>query len=109
MLPGMAGKPHIAIIGAGNLGSALAVSLRRSGYIIEAILAHSRRASLRKARSLAKDVGAKVLTDPSALRAKLIWFCVPDAEIAHAARNLVKKINWKGRVALHSSGALSQR
>ncbi len=107
MLPVMAGKPHIAIVGAGNLGSALAVSLRRSGYVIEAILARSSRASLRKARSLANQVGAKVLTDPSALQAKLIWFCVPDAEIAPAARNFAHEIEWKGRVALHSSGALS--
>jgi predicted short-subunit dehydrogenase-like oxidoreductase (DUF2520 family) len=106
MLPGMAGKPHIAIIGAGNLGSALAVSLRRSGYVIEAILARSSRASLRKARSLAQQVGAVASTQPPPLRATVIWFCVPDAELAHAARNLAKNISWKGRVALHSSGAL---
>ena len=108
MLPRMAGKPHIAIVGAGNLGSALAISLRRSGYVIEAIFARSRRASLRKARRLAQQVGALALTDPAkTLRATVIWFCVPDAEIARAARTLADKINWKGRVALHSSGALS--
>jgi predicted short-subunit dehydrogenase-like oxidoreductase (DUF2520 family) len=103
----MAGKPQIAIIGAGNLGSALAVSLRRSGYVIEAVMTRSSRASLCKAWSLARQLDAVVLTDPPSLRANLIWFCVPDAEIAHAARNLAEKVNWKGRVALHSSGALS--
>jgi predicted short-subunit dehydrogenase-like oxidoreductase (DUF2520 family) len=41
------------------------------------------------------------------LRASLIWFCVPDSEIARAARDLSTKMNWKGRVALHSSGVLS--
>jgi len=41
------------------------------------------------------------------LRAELIWFCVPDAEIARAARALTEKIEWKGTVALHSSGALT--
>jgi predicted short-subunit dehydrogenase-like oxidoreductase (DUF2520 family) len=40
------------------------------------------------------------------VRAELIWFCVPDAEIARAARSLAEKVEWRGRVALHSSGAL---
>jgi len=31
-------------------------------------------------------VGARVLTDPSGLRVDLVWFCVPDSEIAPAAR-----------------------
>lgn len=107
MLPGMAAKPRVAIVGAGNLGAALAVSLHRVGYVIEAVIARSRNASLRKAQRLAKRVGARALSDPSALRADLIWFCVPDAEIARAARSLAGKIEWKGRVALHSSGALA--
>lgn len=107
MLPRMAGKPKIAIVGAGNLGSGIAISLRRNGYVIEAVIARSGRASLRKAQSLAGKVGAIALTDPTSLRASLIWFCVPDGEIAHAARHLANKMNWKGRVALHSSGVLS--
>ena len=41
------------------------------------------------------------------VRAELIWFCVPDAEIARAARFLAGMVEWKGRVALHSSGALT--
>jgi predicted short-subunit dehydrogenase-like oxidoreductase (DUF2520 family) len=43
----------------------------------------------------------------SAVRAELIWLCVPDAAIARAARSLAEKIEWKGRVAFHSSGALT--
>jgi predicted short-subunit dehydrogenase-like oxidoreductase (DUF2520 family) len=111
MLPGMAAKPRVAIIGAGNLGTALALSVQRAGYIIDAVIARSRRASLRKARRLANQVGARALAapaiDPSVLRADLIWFCVPDAEIARVARALAGKVDWKGRVALHSSGALT--
>jgi predicted short-subunit dehydrogenase-like oxidoreductase (DUF2520 family) len=71
------------------------------------MIARSRGASLRKAQALAKQVGARVSTDLSDVRADLIWFCVPDAEIALAARSLAGKIEWKGRVALHSSGALT--
>ena len=107
MLPGMAAMPRVAIVGAGNLGSALALALQRAGYAVEAVIARSRGASLRKAQALAKQVGARVSTDLSDVRGGLIWFCVPDAEIALAARSLAGKIEWKGRVALHSSGALT--
>ncbi len=107
MLPGMAGKPRVAIVGAGNFGTALAVSLLRAGYVIEAVVARSRAVSLKRARRLAKQVSARALTAPSDLRADLIWFCVPDAEIGQAAGALAEKIEWKGRVAFHSSGTLS--
>jgi predicted short-subunit dehydrogenase-like oxidoreductase (DUF2520 family) len=104
----MTAKPRVAIVGAGNLGSALAVSLRRAGYTIESVIARSRSASLDKAQKLAKEVGTRALALPSHdLRADLIWFCVPDSEIAHAARALVAKIEWKRKIALHSSGALT--
>jgi predicted short-subunit dehydrogenase-like oxidoreductase (DUF2520 family) len=107
MLPGMAAKPRVAIVGAGNLGTALARALQRAGYEIEAVIAHARGESLKKAQRLAKQVGAGASTDLSEVRAELIWFCVPDAEIARAARSLSRKIEWKGRVALHSSGVLT--
>jgi predicted short-subunit dehydrogenase-like oxidoreductase (DUF2520 family) len=107
MLPGMAAKPRVAIVGAGNLGTALARALQRAGYEIEAVIARARGASLKKAQRLARQVGAGASTDLSEVQAELIWFCVPDAEIARAARTLARKIEWKGRVALHSSGALT--
>jgi predicted short-subunit dehydrogenase-like oxidoreductase (DUF2520 family) len=82
--------------------------LRRSGYEIEAVISRSRSASLKNARSLAAEVGAHAFSAiPRTLAAELIWFCVPDAQIARAARTLVEAIDWKGRVALHSSGALT--
>ena len=104
----MTTKPRVAIVGAGNLGSALAISLRRAGYTIESVLARSRSASLKKAQKLAKEVGARSLVLPTHdLHADLIWFCVPDSEIARAAHALAAKIEWKGKIALHSSGALT--
>ena len=108
MLPGMTAKAHIAIVGAGNLGSALALSLRQAGYRIDAVIARSGDASRTRAQRLAKKVGALVLDGSLAhLRADVVWFCVPDSEIARAARRLASKVEWKGRVALHSSGALT--
>jgi predicted short-subunit dehydrogenase-like oxidoreductase (DUF2520 family) len=110
MLPGMTARPRVAIVGAGNLGTALALSLQRAGYNIDGVIARSGAASLRKTQRLGREVGARVLTYRAAgfgtLGADLIWFCVPDAEIGGAARSLAGKIEWKGRVALHSSGAL---
>jgi predicted short-subunit dehydrogenase-like oxidoreductase (DUF2520 family) len=107
MLPGMAAQPRVAIVGAGTLGTALARALQRAGYVIDVVIARARGESLKKAQRLAKQVGARASTDLSAVRAELIWFCVPDAAIARAARSLAEKAEWKGRVALHSSGALT--
>jgi len=37
----------------------------------------------------------------------VVWFCVPDAEVAHAAQAMAQGIDWRRKVALHSSGALT--
>jgi predicted short-subunit dehydrogenase-like oxidoreductase (DUF2520 family) len=116
MLPGMpesvskkrAKKPRIAIVGAGNLASALAVALHEAGYGIDEIVSRRRPASLRLARRLASSVGASaVATAGAELRAQVVWFCVPDGSIASAAESLRRATGWTGKVALHSSGALS--
>lgn len=106
MLPGMAGKAHIAVVGAGNLGSALALALRRGGYTIDAVVAHSGRSQVR-ARELAKRVRAPVTVSLVGSDAEVVWICVPDSAVARAAETLAAQIEWKGRVALHSSGALT--
>jgi predicted short-subunit dehydrogenase-like oxidoreductase (DUF2520 family) len=41
------------------------------------------------------------------IRAEVVWFCVPDSAIASAAASLTGVADWQGKVALHSSGALS--
>jgi predicted short-subunit dehydrogenase-like oxidoreductase (DUF2520 family) len=112
MLPGMPvkppTKPHIAIVGAGNLAGALAVSLHAAGYGIEQIIVRGSTASLRRARRLAREVGASVAVITGArIPQEVIWFCVPDAAIARAAQSLAAATQWKGKVALHSSGALT--
>ena len=66
-----------------------------------------------RARELAREVGARAAAIPAQkLSANLVWFSVPDAEIAHAAQGLIDVFgpetqSWKGKIALHSSGALS--
>ena len=108
MLRGMCRKGSVAIVGAGNLAAALAFSLRRAGYAIEAVISRSGSAPSKRARSLAREVEALASAGPPpTMHANVLWFCVPDAEIALAARSFAGKIRWKGKVALHSSGALT--
>jgi predicted short-subunit dehydrogenase-like oxidoreductase (DUF2520 family) len=112
ILPGMAGKrsvkPGIAIVGAGNLASALTVALRAAGYSIEHIISRARPSSLRQARKLAREVGASAVSiAQTQISADVVWFCVPDAAIASSAASLENGVDWKGRIALHSSGVLT--
>jgi predicted short-subunit dehydrogenase-like oxidoreductase (DUF2520 family) len=75
------------IVGAGRLGTALAQRLSEAGYKISKI----------KSRNSPR---------PKQLRADVLWFCVPDGEIAHAAQAFSQSalIN---KFAFHSSGVLS--
>jgi len=108
MLPAMRRRPRITIVGAGNLGAALAMCLRQAGYVIDQIVFRDSRASRRKATALARTVGAwAVAIARAAIDSDVVWFCVPDDAIAEVARSVAQKADWKGRVALHSSGALA--
>jgi predicted short-subunit dehydrogenase-like oxidoreductase (DUF2520 family) len=115
MLPGMSSqstKPRIAIVGAGNLASALAISLHAAGYGIEQIISRGSALSLRRGKRLADEVGASVGSIARAniqadIQAKIVWFCVPDDAIASAASSLSEAADWAGKVAFHPSGALT--
>ena len=108
MLPAMAENPSVAIVGPGRLGRALALELRCAGYSISEIVSRDTVASKRKARELARKVDAQSSTGDSAhLDADLVWFCVPDREIAAASHQLATAIVWKKKIAFHSSGALA--
>jgi predicted short-subunit dehydrogenase-like oxidoreductase (DUF2520 family) len=108
ILPGMSAKPRIAIVGAGNLAGALAVSLRAAGYEIEQIIAGTSAASMRRTRKLAREVGASAAASMRAqIQSDVVWLCVPDGAIARAAESLAEAADWRGKVALHSSGALT--
>jgi len=112
ILPGMPvrrpKKPRVAIVGAGNLAGALAVALRAAGYEIEQIPSRGDAASRQRARRLAREVGASVVEGAQAqIQSSVVWFCVPDGAIAAVARSVVNAADWKGRAALHSSGALT--
>jgi predicted short-subunit dehydrogenase-like oxidoreductase (DUF2520 family) len=109
MLPPVKKKPSITIVGAGRLGRALGMALCESGYRVEEIVSRDHKSSRRKARELASLIGARSRTARDArCDASVIWFCVSDREIASAAHTLAKgSSDWRGKIALHSSGALS--
>jgi predicted short-subunit dehydrogenase-like oxidoreductase (DUF2520 family) len=103
----VASKPTIAIVGAGNLGTALALALHEAGYPIESMITRDTARSLARARRLARQVGARLVQGPGQVNASVLWLCVPDSEIALTAASLAATFQGTGRIALHSSGALS--
>ena len=107
MLRGVAPKPVITMVGAGNLASALAPALVAAGYRIDRILSRDRDASRKRARALARRVGGRAATLDVPVTADLLWLCVSDDAIRPCARALSREGSWEGKVVLHSSGALS--
>jgi predicted short-subunit dehydrogenase-like oxidoreductase (DUF2520 family) len=100
----------VSIIGAGRLGTALALSLANRGYAIEAIVAR-RAASARRAVKLsgtrALALNSKQLSSLPA--SDLLFITTPDDAIAPTAAQLAATFHkrQRGRTALHASGALS--
>ena len=104
----MAAKLRIAIVGPGNLATALSLALRKAGYRITEVVSRDLPESRARARVLAGKTGARAATHVSAeLMADAVWLCVTDDAIAPCARALARVTNWKGKIALHSSGALT--
>jgi predicted short-subunit dehydrogenase-like oxidoreductase (DUF2520 family) len=105
----VATNPRIAIVGAGRLGTALAKELFRAGYSVAEIIARNNPVSLKKARRLAKSVGALATSINTApYDAELLWLCVPDRQIKSVGREMAASPrNWEGKIIFHSSGALA--
>lgn len=102
-------KPEVSIIGAGRLGTTLAVALAGKGYSIRSLVAR-RRSSARKAASLLDgDVQALAVKQLDLLRtADLFLITTPDDQIASVAAQLARiNATKRGPAALHTSGALS--
>lgn len=82
----------------------MAPALRRAGYRITDVVVRERAESRRRGSALAREVGARIATT-GPLRSDVLWICVTDDAIGRMARELARR--WSGRIALHSSGALS--
>jgi predicted short-subunit dehydrogenase-like oxidoreductase (DUF2520 family) len=104
----VATKITITLVGSGNLATALGPALKTAGYKIDFIASRPNSASRRRAATLARKVGAKtVLLDQLTPASDIIWLCHTDDALADTARLLAKQPGWKGRIVLHSSGALT--
>jgi len=91
----------IGFIGAGTVGTALAVLLNRKGYRVANVYSRSRSS----AEKLAAEVSDCRVTDSyqgAADAAEMIFITTPDAAIA----GVTSRIKWqKGRSVIHCSGA----
>ena len=105
----MAATPKsITLIGAGNLAQALGPALKAAGYRIEVVAGRNRVESQRRARLLARRLGAKWCSvEQVKPTSDVVWLLHTDDALATTAQILARATGWRGKVALHSSGALS--
>lgn len=105
----MAATPKsITLIGAGNLAQALGPALKAAGYRIEVVAGRNRVESQRRARLLARRLGAKWCSvEQVKPTSDVVWLLHTDDALATTAQILARATGWRGKMALHSSGALS--
>jgi predicted short-subunit dehydrogenase-like oxidoreductase (DUF2520 family) len=96
----------ISIIGIGNVGSAFAIELKRSGYDIVCLVDKSQA----KANKIGKIIGCRniysIIDNPFISESDLILICVRDSDIKKAAEGLIKVKTGKSTVIAHTSGVL---
>ena len=97
-----------SIVGAGNLGTALALTLPSAGCEVKFIATRAKNKSPASTKALARKLKARLIElGKEPLDSDLVWIAVPDDAIAQVAGKLANAQEWKGRIVVHSSGALS--
>jgi predicted short-subunit dehydrogenase-like oxidoreductase (DUF2520 family) len=114
MLPAVPKQSHsprpltVSIVGPGNLGMALALTLPAAGYVVKFIAARPKSITSRETKGLARRVQARLVAlGQEPLETDLVWITVPDDAIAATALRLARTQDWSGKIVFHSSGALS--
>jgi predicted short-subunit dehydrogenase-like oxidoreductase (DUF2520 family) len=101
--------PVVAIVGAGRVGSTLGRLLRQKGWRIGAVITRS----MRTARAARRRIGSgqpQAGLSQAVFVADLILIATPDRAIAETAEALARIASskaWRGKIVLHTSGALS--
>jgi len=99
----------LAIVGAGRVGQTLGRALRRRGWRVGAVVTRQ----LSTARAAVRFIGAgKPISDLrfEISKTDLCLLTTADSQISSTARALARVGgDWRGRVVLHTSGALSSR
>lgn len=101
-------KPTITIIGAGRLGTALAIALSKKGYPIETLVGR-RRPRLRKAAALLDDTPRLLALKEINKVSNLVLLTTPDDQLPLVSDTL-SKVQIDSRqppTVLHTSGAIS--
>ena len=103
-------KPSLTIIGAGRLGTAMAMALSSVGYPIHALVSRRRARRKRSARLLAETVPLLALEDLREV-GQVVLITTPDDQLSSVTKHLRTQDvnNRRTRVALHTSGALSSK
>lgn len=101
-------KPRITLVGAGNLASAIGGALHAARYRIDLVAGRALPGSRKRAAALAARLGASPvrLNDLEPV-SDIIWLCHTDDALAETAGLLAHRPGWRGKIALHSSGALT--
>jgi predicted short-subunit dehydrogenase-like oxidoreductase (DUF2520 family) len=97
-------KPTIAVVGAGKVGSALALLLNRRGYPVAGVASKS----ITSARRVAEELKAPATDKPEEVTAGagVVFITTPDREIARVAGEIAQKGGFRpGQVVFHTSGA----
>lgn len=97
-------RPAIAIVGAGKVGSALALLLQAKGYPVTGVASRTPASAQR----LAAELGVIAVENPEqiTLEADIVFITTPDREIAPASADIAKRGGFRpGQVVAHTSGA----
>lgn len=96
------GKPRIAFVGAGHVGTVLGVAFARAGWPVTAVASRSEE---QRTRFAALVSGARGFAEPNAVLddADLVFLTVPDDAVASTAARLTL---YSGQALVHTSGAL---
>jgi len=99
----------LAIVGAGRVGRALGKRLHELGWRIGAVVTRSASTARSAARAIGDGQAHAELTR-QVLGADVVLIATPDAAIGRVAANLARMggKEWRGRVVLHTSGALDR-
>jgi len=103
-------KPSLTIIGAGRLGTALAIALSNIGYPIHTLVSRRRSRLKRVARLLDEKVTAVVLQELRNV-GQVVLITTPDDQLSSVTTHLCTlNVNQHPTpIALHTSGALSSK
>lgn len=99
---------NIGIIGAGKLGSALAIALSKCGFCISGICSKSQESSQLLCRKL--DINEINSIEATVQKSNVIFLCVPDNHIDSVALSTAayfKNQSLESKVFFHLSGALT--